>query len=76
MTYKTPFVQLRNNAAMPQASHCSVNVVLLAGSHNTRFVSDIQAKAAAETLQKDPTANNIRRTKVCKCRAHLHPQRG
>jgi hypothetical protein len=48
---------------MPEGS-CTINVLILAGGFNAQFVSDIQEKAAADTIRKDPTINNIRRTKV------------
>lgn len=41
-----------------------MNVLILAGSFNARFMDDIRAKAAADTLRKDPTTNIIRRTKA------------
>jgi hypothetical protein len=57
-------VQLQSSAEMPQSDEASVNVLILAGGFNTRFMDDVRAKAAADTLRKDPTTNIIRRTKA------------
>lgn len=58
-------MQLRNGAPMPEAAGCSLNVLILAGGFNSGLVADIHAKTAADTIQRDTSANMIRRTKVC-----------
>ena len=50
--------------AAQQTGEAAAAVVVLAGGFNARFVSDIRAKAAEDTIERDSSLSMLRRTKA------------